>query len=108
MRRRSGLCAFKFEDICQAPSGKPAIQLNFSKTDQYGSGKVLPLSQKLLDLINKWGILVGGDGCILKSVNRHGCVGSSLNPTSISTILKALQERIGDGEEVRPLSGHLG
>ena len=106
MRRRSELCAFKFEDICQAPSGKPAIRLNFSKTDQYGSGKVLPLSQKLLELINKWGLLVGGDGCILKSVNRHGYAGSSLNPASISTILKALQERIGIGEEVRPLSGH--
>ena len=33
MRRRSELCAFKFEDICQAPNKKPAIRLNFSKTD---------------------------------------------------------------------------
>jgi len=33
MRRRSELCAFKFEDICQAPNGKPAIRLNFSKSD---------------------------------------------------------------------------
>ena len=31
MRRRSELCAFKFQDICQAPSGKPAIRLNFSR-----------------------------------------------------------------------------
>ena len=35
MRRRSELCAFQFEDICKGANGKPAIRLNFSKTDQY-------------------------------------------------------------------------
>jgi integrase len=33
MRRRSELCAFKFEDIDRAPNGNPIIRLNFSKTD---------------------------------------------------------------------------
>ena len=37
MRRRSELCAFRFEDIAQAPNGKPIIKLTFSKTDQYGT-----------------------------------------------------------------------
>ena len=55
MRRRSELCAFKFGDI-QAPNGKPAIRLNFSKTDQYGAGKLLPISQELFDLLEKWRI----------------------------------------------------
>ena len=54
MRRRSELCAFKFEDIDRAPNGKPIIRLNFSKTDQYGTGKVLPISEELLDLLEKW------------------------------------------------------
>ena len=53
MRRRSELCAFKFEDISQAPNGKPIIRLNFSKTDQYGTGKVLPISEELLGLLDK-------------------------------------------------------
>ena len=53
MRRRSELCAFKFEDIDCAPNGKPIIRLNFSKTDQYGTGKVLPISEELLNLIRK-------------------------------------------------------
>ena len=53
MRRRSELCAFKFDDICQAPNGKPAIRLNFSKTDQFGTGKILPISQELFDLLEK-------------------------------------------------------
>ena len=54
MRRRSELCAFKFEDVDCAPNGKPIIRLNFSKTDQYGTGKVLPISEELLDLLEKW------------------------------------------------------
>jgi integrase len=106
MRRRSELCAFKFEDICQAPNGKPAMRLNFSKTDQYGSGKLLPISEELSELIFKWEILVGRGGYILKSINRHGRTGSNLNPASISTILKALQRGLGNGAKIRPLSGH--
>ena len=54
MRRRSELCAFKFEDIDCAPNGKPIIKLNFSKTDQFGKGKVLPISEELLTLFGKW------------------------------------------------------
>lgn len=53
------LCTFKFEDIDQAPNGKPIVKLNFSKTDQYGAGKVLPISQELLSLLNKWKGIVG-------------------------------------------------
>ena len=51
MRRRSELCTFKFGDISNAPSGKPIIKLNFSKTDQYGAGKVLPISADLAILL---------------------------------------------------------
>ena len=106
MRRRSELCAFKFEDICQAPNGKPAIRLNFSKTDQYGTGKVLPISDDLLELIEKWREVVDTDDYILRSVNRHGHIGDSLNPASISTILKAIQERTSGAAKIKPLSGH--
>ena len=54
MRRRSELCAFKFQDVGCAPNGKPIIRLNFSKTDQYRTGKVLPISEELLNLFGKW------------------------------------------------------
>jgi len=106
MRRRSELCAFKFEDICKGANGKPSIRLNFSKTDQFGTGKILPISQKLFDLLEKWRSMINEEGYILKSINRHGHTGSSLNPASISTILKALQIGIGDGTKVKSLSGH--
>jgi integrase len=106
MRRRSELCAFKFEDVDCAPNGKPIIRLNFSKTDQYGTGKVLPISEELLTLIEKWKKIVGDEGYILRSINKHGHIGDSLNPASISTILKTLQEGLKSESNQQPLSGH--
>ena len=106
MRRRSELCAFKFEDICQAPSGKPGIRLNFSKTDQFGVGKILPISQELFDLLEKWRSMISDEGYILRSINRHGHFGDNLHPASISTILKALQKDLNMDSNEQPLSGH--
>jgi integrase len=106
MRRRSELCAFKFEDIDYAPNGKPIIRLNFSKTDQYGAGKALPISEELLCILGKWQGIVGCKGYILRSINKHGHIGDSLNPASVSTILKTLQEGLKTGSNQQPLSGH--
>ena len=106
MRRRTELCAFQFEDICQAPSGKPAIRLNFSKTDQFGAGKILPISQELFDLLEKWRSMISDEGYILRSINRHGHIGSNLHPASISTTLKALQKDLKMDSDEQPLSGH--
>jgi len=106
MRRRSELCAFKFEDIDRAPNGNPIIRLNFSKTDQFGTGKVLPISEELLTLIEKWEGIVCNEGYILRSINKHGHIGISLNPASISTILKTLQEGLKSESNQQPLSGH--
>ena len=106
MRRRSELCAFKFEDIYQAPNGKPAIKLNFSKTDQFGTGKILPISQELFGLFGKWRRMISDEGYILRSINRHGHIGSNLHPASVSTLLKALQKDLKMDSDEQPLSGH--
>jgi integrase len=106
MRRRSELCAFKFEDICQAPNKKPAIRLNFSKTDQFGTGKILPISQELFILLAKWRAIISGEGYILRSISRHGHVAVSLHPASISTTLRALQRDLEMDSDEQPLSGH--
>lgn len=53
MRRRSELCTFKFDDIDQAPNGKPILKLNFSENDQFGTGKILTISKDLFDLLRK-------------------------------------------------------
>ena len=106
MRRRSELCAFKFKDICKGANGKPAIRLNFSKTDQYGTGKILPISQELFDLLETWRGMINDEGYILRSISRHGYIGNNLNPASISTLLKALQKELKMDSDEQPLSGH--
>ena len=106
MRRRSELCAFKFEDICKGANGKPAIRLTFSKTDQFGTGKILPISQELFDLLEKWRSMVNEEGYILRSISRHGHFGENLHPASISTILKALQKVLKMDSDEQQLSGH--
>jgi site-specific recombinase XerD len=106
MRRRSELCAFKFEDIYQAPNKKPAIRLNFSKTDQFGTGKILPISQELFDVLENWRTIISDEGYILRSISRHGYIGINLHPASISTILKALQKDLRMDSDKQPLSGH--
>ena len=106
MPRRSELCAFKFDDICKGASGKPAIRLNFSKTDQFGAGKILPISQELFDLLEKWRGMISDEGYILRSINRHGHFGNKLHPASVSTLLKALQRDLKMDSDEQPLSGH--
>jgi integrase len=106
MRRRSELCAFKFEGHLQGANGKPAIRLNFSKTDQFGTGKILPISQELFDLLEKWRSMISDQGYILRSINRHGHFGNNLHPASVSTLLKALQKDLKIDSNEQPLSGH--
>ena len=106
MRRRSELCAFKFEDIWKGANGKPTIRLTFSKTDQFGARKLLPISQDLFDLLEKWRRMLSDEGYILRSINRHGHFGSNLHPASISTLLKALQKDLKMDSDEQPLSGH--
>ena len=106
MRRRSELCAFRFEDIGKAPNGKSIIKLNFSKTDQYGAGKVLPISEDLATLMQYWREIAGTGSYILRSINRHGHIEDNLNPASVSTILKELQNKLNADSTQQSLSGH--
>ena len=93
MRRRSELCRFKFDDMLMVSSGKTAMQLHFCKTDQWGFGKLIPISRELYDQLLAWGEFVGGEGYILRKVGRYGNVGKSLDPSSINRRLRALQAK---------------
>lgn len=106
MQRRSGFCAFKFKDICQAPNQKPAIRLNFSKTDQFGTWKILTISRQLFELLEKWRSMIGEEGYVMRSIIRHGYFGINLHPSSVSTLLKVLQKNLKIDADEQPLSGH--
>lgn len=73
MRRRSELCNFRFEDLQSNHNLRPTLKLRKSKTDQEGTGQLIPVSYQLCDLIISWQRFVGtGSGHILRSVDRHG------------------------------------
>ena len=57
-------------------------------------------------MLGKWQGIVDYEGYILRSINKHGNIGNSLNPASISTILKTLQEELKSESNQQPLSGH--
>lgn len=95
MRRSAELCRFRFEDLEVLPSGKVALHLNFSKTDQMGQGKLIPISRELYGLLKKWRERVGGGGFILRGVDIYDHIGSSLRPNSINRRLKELQKLAG-------------
>lgn len=106
MRRRSELCAFRFEDIELMPHRRSAIRLRFSKTDQYGEGKLLPISGDLVQAIRGWKAIAGLKyGFILRGLAKNGGVRASLSPSHINLRLKEL----GDKVSITPsteLSGH--
>lgn len=93
MRRRSEICSFQFSDITSLPSGKSAIKLNFSKTDQYGQGKLISISSELKQLLEKWQVHVGDDDYILRGVLKNQAITSQLCPASLCRILKQLQNQ---------------
>ena len=106
MRRRSELCNFRFEDIEVLPRDRTAIRLRFSKTDQYGEGKLLPISDDLVQIIQDWKAMAGLErGFILRGLTKNGGVRASLSPSHINLRLKELAGQIN----MRPptdLSGH--
>ena len=104
MRRRSELCRFRFEDITQLPGNRYGIELRFSKTDQTGKGKTLPLTQEVFELLMKWQKLAG-DGYILRGVNKANQISQSLNPSSINKIVQDIQ-RASRIKTNMPFSGH--
>ena len=98
------MCSFRFEDVIQYPNGKIGIKLNYSKTDQFGAGKLLPISKGLHELINDWK-QIAIDGHILRGIKPNGALNQKLSPGSINIILRNLQSNAGLNIEP-PLSGH--
>lgn len=112
MRRRSELCQFRFDDILELPAQRYGIKLRFSKTDQEGKGKAIPITAKLFQLLQDWQIQIEQvtgqsqhQNYILRGVSKHQYITPSLSPSSINRILQAMQQAAGLQTGV-PFSGH--
>ena len=80
--------------------------LTIELTDQFGTGKTLPISQDLFDLLEKWKTIISDEGYTLRSISRHEHFGRNLHPASISTLLTALQKDLKMDSDEQPFSGH--
>jgi len=94
MHRRSEICAFMFEDVKTLPNGKHALLLRKSKTDQFGEGKLIPMSEELKKMIKDWQDKIKQtDGYILRSFKRNLSVRESLDPAALNKLQKFLQRK---------------
>lgn len=94
MRRRSELCNFRFEDMQHSPTLGHVLWLRKSKTDQFGEGRPIAISDRLFDLIQKWRRVCVTGGLILRGVDKHGNVSAKLNPGSIEIIINGLNLKL--------------
>ena len=108
MRRRAELVGFGFNDMTCLLNGKPALRLKFSKADQYGEGRLIGISKDLEQLIAKWAEIVGGEGRILRSIDKYGNIGVKLEPSAVSYILRQVQANITlpGSKKLRQWTGH--
>ena len=107
MRRRSELCAFRFEDLEIRSDAKPILYLRKSKADQESIGRVIPISTALGELIEMWREKISArSGFILRAIDKHGNVSSSLSPGSIQLILNCLSDSTTTYDLGNTFSGH--
>jgi site-specific recombinase XerD len=110
LRRRSELVHLLIEDLTIRPDGSGIILLRFSKTDQEGEGKKIPLSKATVAACQAWLEKVQQtSGPILRKVSRFGVIGNRLGDGSVPRIYKALARRAGLPQAfIDGLSGHSG
>ena len=97
---------FWFDDVKRLPNGKHALLLRKSKTDQFGEGKVIPISDELVEMINQWkDTIKQTNSYILRSFKRDLSVRESLDPAALNKLLKLLQRK-AKLKDIGELSGH--
>jgi len=108
MRRRSELCAFLWQDLEITQDGAGVLLLRFSKTDQEGFGKRIPLSKETVSALLEWkdqALLTTGK--ILRGFRYHEQLSDELHPSNISKILKRLAKTAHlEPSVVQSISGH--
>jgi integrase len=78
--------------------------MQFSKTDQFGRGKIISISDELSALLDEWQA-IAGSGNILRGLTPDLALNDKLCHASVNNILKRLQ---AEAElDIEPsLSGH--
>lgn len=95
MRRRAELCQFRFEDRELRADGRGALRLRFSKADQMGRGKLIPLSPETNALLNSWAEKTTSSGYILRTQQTYSTGRRPMAPATVNHRLRDLQARAG-------------
>jgi site-specific recombinase XerD len=95
MRRAAELCSFRFEDMELHPTGRAALHLRFSKTDQMGDGKLIPIGAELQEDLARWAERTGGSGYIVRRVYHSGDIGTAMEPCNVRKHVGDIQTRAG-------------
>jgi len=95
MGRAAELCSFRFEDMELHPSGRAALHLRFSKTDQMGDGKLIPIGAELQEDLGRWAERTGGSGYIVRRVYHSGDIGTAMETHDVRRHLRDIQIKAG-------------
>ena len=108
MRRRSELCECEWSDITINPDGSGSWFMQFSKSDQEGYGKNIPLNSDTIDALNEWKTHANlTQGKVLRGFVRQEIIGQSLNTSHIAKIFKKLAKKADLNSNIlRDISGH--
>lgn len=107
--RRAELVTLQVEDIEAVPEGI-RITIRRSKGDQAGAGQVVGIARTgsqtcPVATLAAWTTVAGiTEGCLFRSVDRHGRVGDSLSDKAVALIVKRRAEAAGLDPE--RFSGH--
>lgn len=74
----------------------------------FGAGRLIGISKNLEELLATWRDIVGPEGEVLRSVDKHGNIGEKLEPSAISYILRKVQANITlpSNKKPRQWTGH--
>jgi integrase len=109
--RRSELIAIRLDHL-KFSSDAVTIFIPRSKTDQEGEGRTVMLPRNVskncpVAAIESWLAATRlDDGCLLRSVDRHGRVGGGLHPDSVARILKRAAARANLAVDVSEVASH--
>jgi len=108
MRRRSELCDCEWSDISTNEDGTGSWFMQFSKSDQEGYGKHIPLDVETVKALQEWKDHANiTDGRVLRGFIRQQIIGPSLDSSHIAKIFKKLAKKAGLDEWARrDISGH--
>ncbi len=92
--RRQEAVNLRFEDVKQQPMGEKMRTV----LDVKGKGakdRVIPISDKLAEAISEWGVVVGSEMTVLRSLGRNKKPGESMSTTALYNLVQKRGELIG-------------